>query len=130
MHGCCQYDRIAKLMLKQRLLQKNIAITKTIQQYQKFKNKPTKSSIRQLFCCKRCFGKTDGNTASTKATELLSAINAVKMETLTTDEHTVWMKVLKTLKKMLNIFQTPKMQDIKETISQRYQKHLRVNQSF
>ena len=41
--------------------------------------------------------KTDGNTSSTKAKELLTAINAVKMDKLTTEEHTVWMKVMKDL---------------------------------
>ena len=42
--------------------------------------------------------KTDGNTASAKATELLLAINKVKMETLKMDVHMVWMKILDNLK--------------------------------
>jgi cell wall assembly regulator SMI1 len=50
------------------------------------------------FSVKDALVKTDGNTTSTKATELLSAINEVKMETLKMDVHMVWMKVLENLK--------------------------------
>ena len=50
------------------------------------------------FSVKDALVKTDGNTASAKATELLSAINEVKMETLKMDVHMAWMKVLENLK--------------------------------
>ena len=50
------------------------------------------------FMVKDALIKSDGAGASAKATTLLSAINAVKMETLKADEHTVWMKVLDNLK--------------------------------
>ena len=50
------------------------------------------------FSVKDALVETDGNTTSTKATELLSAINKVKMETLKMDVHMVWMKVLENLK--------------------------------
>jgi hypothetical protein len=50
------------------------------------------------FSVKDALVKTDGNTASAKATELLLAINKVKMETLKMDVHMVWMKILDNLK--------------------------------
>ena len=50
------------------------------------------------FALKDALVKTDGATASTKAAELLTAINAVKMEKLTMDVHMVCMKVLGSLK--------------------------------
>jgi polyhydroxyalkanoate synthesis regulator phasin len=57
-----------------------------------------KAVFDNYFAVKDALVKTDGNTASAKATALLSAINAVKMETLKTEEHNIWMKVLKDIK--------------------------------
>ena len=57
-----------------------------------------KAVFDNYFAVKDALVKTDGNTASTKAKELLSAINAVKMEKLSMDEHMVWMKELSNLK--------------------------------
>lgn len=37
--------------------------------------------------------KTDGKSASAKATELVTAIKKVKMDKLTPEQHSVWMKV-------------------------------------
>ena len=50
------------------------------------------------FSLKDALVKTDGNTASAKAKDLQTAINAVKMEKLAMDVHMVWMKVLNDLK--------------------------------
>jgi hypothetical protein len=50
------------------------------------------------FSLKDALVKTDGTTASAKAKDLQTAINAVKMEKLAMDVHTVWMKVLTNLK--------------------------------
>lgn len=50
------------------------------------------------FGIKDALVKTDGVTASAKAKILVTAINAVKMESLPMDVHMVWMKVLKNLK--------------------------------
>ena len=51
------------------------------------------------FAVKDALVKTDGTTAATKATALLLAINAVKMDKLEMDVHMVWMKVMADLKK-------------------------------
>ncbi|HRD56948.1 MAG TPA: DUF3347 domain-containing protein [Ferruginibacter sp.] len=50
------------------------------------------------FALKDALVKTDGNTASAKAKDLETAINAVKMDKLPMNVHTVWMKVLNDLK--------------------------------
>jgi hypothetical protein len=41
--------------------------------------------------------KSDGNTASAKAKDLSNAISICKNGNITTEEHTVWMKVMKDL---------------------------------
>lgn len=50
------------------------------------------------FALKDALVKTDGNTASAKAKDLETAINAVKMDKLPMNVHTIWMKVLNDLK--------------------------------
>jgi copper chaperone CopZ len=49
------------------------------------------------FSVKDALVKTDAGTSSTKAAELVKAIKAVEMTKLSTQEHTVWMKLLKDL---------------------------------
>ena len=104
LHGCCQYDRVAKVAVKEET-KADAAIenhnnhgnhsettTNVIQNENQLK-----AVFDNYFLLKDALVKTDGNTASLKANDLLSAINAVKMETLNVDEHLVWMKVLKDL---------------------------------
>ncbi len=109
--SCCQYDREAKVPVKTEVVAKNHT------NHENHTETPTrgeaessgakvevqeanqlKSIFENYFAVKDALVKTDGNTASTKAKELLSAINAVKMENLKTDEHNVWMKILKDIK--------------------------------
>lgn len=103
--GCCQYDRVAKVPVKTEPKKEVVTENHSNQANQTEMPKVEVQDINKLkavfenyFAVKDALVKTDGNTASTKATALLSAINAVKMETLNPDEHTVWMKVLKPLK--------------------------------
>jgi hypothetical protein len=49
------------------------------------------------FAIKEALVNADGNAASSKAKDLAKAISAVKMETLTAEEHTAFMKVQKDL---------------------------------
>jgi copper chaperone CopZ len=106
--GCCQYDRVAKVPAK---IDATSGVDKS--EHSEMTNHTNhtetpkveiqevnqlKTVFENYFAVKDALVKTDGNTASTKATALLSAINAIKMETLTADEHTVWMKVLKNIK--------------------------------
>ncbi|HGE5775704.1 DUF3347 domain-containing protein [Flavobacterium psychrophilum] len=103
--GCCQYDRQAKVAVKTE--PKTETITEDHSNHTNHTETPKveiqeanqlKAVFDNYFAVKDALVKTDGNTASAKATALLSAINAVKMETLKTDEHNVWMKVLKNIK--------------------------------
>ena len=49
------------------------------------------------FTVKDALIKSDAKLTSAKAKDLLTAITAVKMDKLKTDEHTAWMKVMKKL---------------------------------
>ncbi|PIF31227.1 uncharacterized protein DUF3347 [Flavobacterium sp. 9] len=49
------------------------------------------------FTVKDALIKSDAKLTSAKATDLLTAITAVKMDKLKSNEHTVWMKVVKKL---------------------------------
>lgn len=49
------------------------------------------------FAIKDALIKSDAKATSAKAKELLTAISAVKMDKLKTNEHKVWMKVMKKL---------------------------------
>ncbi|WP_394773277.1 DUF3347 domain-containing protein [Flavobacterium sp.] len=49
------------------------------------------------FTVKDALIKSDAKLTSAKATDLLTAINAIKMDKLKSTEHTVWMKVVKKL---------------------------------
>ncbi|WP_310379014.1 DUF3347 domain-containing protein [Flavobacterium sp.] len=103
--GCCQYDRDAKVAVKTE--PKTETVTEDHSNHANHTETPKvevqdtnqlKAVFDNYFAVKDALVKTDGNTASAKATALLSAINVVKMETLKTDEHNVWMKVLKNIK--------------------------------
>ena len=106
--GCCQYDRVAKVPVKiDAISGADISKHSEMTNHTNHTETPKveiqevnqlKAVFDNYFAVKDALVKTDGNTASAKATALLSAINAVKMETLKTDEHNVWMKVLKNIK--------------------------------
>lgn len=105
LHGCCQYERIAKIPVKIEPKKEIVAEDHSNHENHTETPKVVVQEVNQLkavfdnyFAVKDALVKTDGNTASAKATVLLSAINAVKMDALKTDEHTVWMKVLKNIK--------------------------------
>jgi hypothetical protein len=57
-----------------------------------------KAVFDSYFSLKDALVKTDGNTASAKAKDLQTAINAVKMDKLAMEVHMVWMKVLNDIK--------------------------------
>ncbi|RTY89851.1 DUF3347 domain-containing protein [Flavobacterium sp. GT3R68] len=101
LHGCCQYDREAKVAVKTETKAdpsdsneaKLIAATNEKQEVNQLK-----PVFDNYFLLKDALVKSDGKTASINSKELLSAINAVKMETLKMDVHMVWMKVLNEVK--------------------------------
>ena len=101
LHGCCQYDRVAKIPVNTNVN------TESQTNYEKQTETP-KTEIQNLnqlkvvfdnyFALKDELVKTDGNTASAKAAILLLAINRVEMQTLKTEEHSIWMKIVKNIK--------------------------------
>jgi copper chaperone CopZ len=99
---CCQYERKVKTLAKVETTTKSDNSKMEINNHEAMAE--IKQDIPQLkavfdnyFAVKDALVKTDGNTASTKAMELLTAISNVKMEKLSTEEHMVWMKVMKDL---------------------------------
>ena len=99
--SCCQYDRVAKVPVKPIKVDATTGANKAemdmINNTTVIEDQLT-AVFDSYFALKDALVKTDGATASTKAAELLTAINAVKMEKLTMDVHMVWMKVLGSLK--------------------------------
>jgi hypothetical protein len=57
-----------------------------------------KAVFDNYFLLKDALVKTDGKNASAIAKDLVTSLYSVKMETLKTEEHLVWMKVMKDLK--------------------------------
>ncbi len=102
--GCCQYSRELKPVAKSNdagMDMKNehanhneMATTKTADA----QNAPQlKTIFDNYFSVKDALVKTDAGNSSTKAAELVKAIKAIEMVKLSTEEHTVWMKVMKDL---------------------------------
>lgn len=97
--GCCQYERTNKTF---------VAESKDIEDNQKDNQEKIvekEAEVNQLklifenyFTLKDALVKSDGKLAATKAKELLVSIDAVKMDKLSSEEHTVWMKVVNSLK--------------------------------
>lgn len=129
--SCCQYDRVKKIVAKTETPKveakvddhsgHNHTTTATKTTTTTEKSAETKQEVNQLkavfdnyFALKDALVKTDGNTASTKATYLAKAISAVKMEKLAMDEHMAWMKVMKDL-----AFDAEHIAETKETSHQR-----------
>ena len=111
---CCQYERTAKIAMKTEAKTElamedhsnhmNHSETSKEKVQAPSDSEQTKQ-VNQLkavydnyFAVKDALVKTNGVMASTKAKDLLNAINIVKMEKLKNDEHMVWMKVLNDLK--------------------------------
>lgn len=105
LHGCCQYDRVAKVPVKTET--ETIATTNEhanhdhsgMQTNEASKMSQLDAVYENYFSLKDALVKTDGTMASAAAKELVTSINVVKMGELKMDVHMVWMKVLENLKK-------------------------------
>lgn len=96
---CCQYERVNKTATttetpKVETENHENHIHEATQQQQA---NQLKAVFDNYFAIKEALIQSDGNTASAKAKDLVNAISSVKMETLTTEEHTAFMKVMKDL---------------------------------
>jgi len=97
--GCCLYERVNKTA---------IASTTAIEDHSMHNQEnivETEQEVNQLktifenyFTLKDALVKSDGKLTTTLAKDLLVNINAIKMDKLSKEEHTVWMKVLSSLK--------------------------------
>ncbi|MDZ4711198.1 MAG: DUF3347 domain-containing protein [bacterium] len=96
---CCHYDRVNKSAR----LQNEIAEKHSMQNHSTtFEEEQEVNLLKAIFdnyfFLKDALVKSDPKSASTIAKDLLTNINEVKMEKLSGDEHTVWMKVMNSLK--------------------------------
>lgn len=97
--ACCLYERVNKTA---------IASTTSIEDHSMHNQEnvvETEQELNQLktifenyFTLKDALVKSDGKLASSIAEDLLANINSVKMDKLSSEEHTVWMKVMSSLK--------------------------------
>lgn len=98
---CCQYDRTGKVVAKMEDVKPVIhAVEEKVVApilATKIQGEQLKEVFDSYFAVKDALVKTDGNLAAIKAVLLLNSINAVKMENLTKEEHSEWMKVMKEL---------------------------------
>lgn len=100
--SCCQYERKVQTVAKVETPK-----TETKEDHSSHKHNTVsenKQEINQLttvfdnyFAVKDALVQTNGAVASEKSKLLLTALNAIKMDKLSTNEHTIWMKVQKDL---------------------------------
>ena len=97
LHGCCQYDRQAKVPVKSEVVT-HIHDSKTTKVPVE-ETDQLKAVFDNYFAVKDALVQTDASVTSKSAAALLSAINSVKMGKLEMDVHRIWMKVISDLKK-------------------------------
>lgn len=105
LHGCCQYDRVAKVAVKEEI---KVEETTEIHNNHVNHNETSKMVLQEVnqlkvvfdnyFVVKDAMISSDGNTTSIASKELLTAINNVKMDKLDMDVHMVWMKIVNQIK--------------------------------
>ena len=96
---CCKYERAVKKQAvaeKKMTEQQHDAMTGT-QKGASADADPLKPVLDAYYAVKDALVSSDGNAASTNATNLVKAIKAVKMGQLASEQHIVWMKVMKDL---------------------------------
>ena len=94
---CCKYERAVK---KDAVAQKKMPEHQHTNIASTNKNTaadPLKPVLDAYYAIKDALVNSDGNAASTNATSLVKAIKAVKMDQLASEQHMVWMKVMKDL---------------------------------
>lgn len=98
LHGCCQYDRIAKPNTSETaassMHQDHIETTNAVST----KEDQLKPVYDRYFELKDALVASDATVSSAKAAALSSAIAKVEMSKLNMDVHMVWMKVLEKIK--------------------------------
>lgn len=131
LHTCCQYDRrpkpseSAKTETKSEQKTESVATTPIAStpvttanttQAPKAEINPLNEVVNAYYDLKNALVKTDAKSASLAAKKMLSAIDAVKMESLSEKEHTLWMKLMTDIKA-----KTASIEKSKDIASQRKQ---------
>lgn len=100
LHGCCQYDREAKVPAKEVAMENhsNHANHQDMMPLATSKDKELQAVFDTYFSVKDALIASDASATAAVAKELVTAINNVKMDKLETDVHMVWMKVFNQLK--------------------------------
>lgn len=93
--GCCQYTRPKKETVT---TDQNTTTTTTEETTSTIVVNPMTDTYTTYFGLKEALTKDNSSSASTKAKDLLNALNGVKMESLEGDQHNAFMKHLPDLK--------------------------------
>ena len=94
---CCLYERVNKPVAKTEPKTETHDHSSHKASTEMQGENQLKTVFDNYFSLKDALVKSDGNTTSTKAKGLLTALDAVQMNKLSNEEHTVWMKVMKDL---------------------------------
>ncbi|GLU52674.1 DUF3347 domain-containing protein [Dyadobacter frigoris] len=96
---CCKYDRAVKkeVMAEKKMPEHQHEAMASAEKTTPADADPLKPVLDAYYAVKDALVSSDGNTASAKATSLVKAIKAVKMDQLASEQHMVWMKVMKDL---------------------------------
>lgn len=114
--GCCQYERAKKEMVstKKHAMEMKEDHSMHSENMTAQDANPLSVVYESYFNVKDALVKTDGARASTSAKILFTAINNVKMDKLSIEVHSAWMKVLENLKES-----SEHISSTKEVIQQR-----------
>jgi copper chaperone CopZ len=97
--GCCQYERVNKPTISPSPVMEDHSMhNQEVVDEEKQEVNHFKAVYDNYFDLKDALVKSDEKSAARMAKELSANIMAVKMNELSSEEHTVWMKVLGTLK--------------------------------
>ncbi|MBS1666486.1 DUF3347 domain-containing protein [Chitinophaga defluvii] len=104
--GCCQYERTLKPVAKNKEADMDMSSEHGGHDHSKMvtsENAPVQNASQltavfdNYFSIKDALIKTDAANASDKAAALVKSVGVVDMSKLSTEEHTVWMKVMKNI---------------------------------
>jgi copper chaperone CopZ len=96
---CCHYKRVNKTAITTaEVNEDNSKHNHEVLLETKPEANQLQSIFENYFAIKDALVKSDSKLASKSAQDLLANINVIKMENLAAEEHTVWMKVLSSLK--------------------------------
>lgn len=97
--GCCQYERVNKTAA----VNTEPMEAHSMDKHSSMKDPATEANqlndvFDRYFLLKNALVASDGNLASAQSKELFKALNTVQMNELSSEEHTVWMEVMKDLR--------------------------------